>query len=504
MSPPIPDTESICKCSYCSYASNVNTFPKGRSFAHLKKCQTCNERDKARAKKKRDSNASNSQKKVTKGPEEEHIPEIRIDWDAFIEKISQAKAKDINCSYIVNLEHLCFELMLDVEEQMEESELDMNPEKGAEMERLELGKVAAIKKANKSQTNDAIKTLQFFCAQFDAEQAKSKLHADVSKQRSRDKMQRYSCGGWLNITMMEGAPEQARVRLIHSVHPGYVCISISAAEQKIIENMKHHSPSKACYLFSIDRMTLVIITIQIWDHILERNPDTELTEKQIQAKWTRVNKKNWLLDDNQVKSALLLLQRAEKEKTEVIPITQRNGASSIAFAFTEIVDSYIQGKTNALGYELLAIVGELNGQAIPLAFQLNTLTDTADEGVKELLLRDFIRWLAKRCPNIKFTLSDKDVTEINTFRLEIPHAKHRLCYWHGIRYIEKRLGPPAAFKDMMDTARSSQGAHPKLAKNFKRILHDVEKVGGAIGREKRRKTMPLTYKDGDSITMYMD
>ncbi|KAJ3831199.1 hypothetical protein F5878DRAFT_521331, partial [Lentinula raphanica] len=117
------------------------------------------------------------------------------------------------------------------------------------------------------------------------------------------------------------------------------------------------------------------------------------------------------------------LQQSEKEKIEVIPITQREGASSIAFAFTEILDSVgnqieeilmdSTWKTNALGYELFAIVGELNGQAIPLAFQLNTLTEAADDGVKELLLRDFIRWLARRCPNIKFTLSDKDITEIN-------------------------------------------------------------------------------------------
>ncbi|KAJ3720039.1 hypothetical protein C8R42DRAFT_549361, partial [Lentinula raphanica] len=253
-------------------------------------------------------------------------------------------------------------------------------------------------------------------------------------------MQHYPCGGWLAITMREGFPEEARVHLAHKAHPEYVSISISEADQKIIEEMRHHSPSK------------------IWDHILKRDPDTELTEKQIQAKWTRINKVHWHLDKDQVTSALQLLQQSEKEKIEVIPITQREGASSIAFAFTEILDSVgnqieeilmdSTWKTNALSYELFAIVGELNGQAIPLAFQLNTLTKAADDGVKELLLRDFIRWLARRCPNIKFTLSDKDITEINAFRIEIPHAKHQLCYWHGIRYIEKRLGenkPPAAY-----------------------------------------------------------
>ncbi|KAJ3816619.1 hypothetical protein F5880DRAFT_1456436, partial [Lentinula raphanica] len=154
---------------------------------------------------------------------------------------------------------------------------------------LEVGKVARqiarviwtetnfrfiYKKTNKSQADDAVKTYQFFCAQFDAEQAKPKVHPDVSKRRSRDRMQRYPCGGWLAITMREGFPEEARVHLAHKVHPEYVSISISEADQKIIEEMRHHSPSK----FTSNGF-------QIWDHILKRDPDTELTEKQIQAEW---------------------------------------------------------------------------------------------------------------------------------------------------------------------------------------------------------------------------
>jgi len=56
--------------------------------------------------------------------------------------------------------------------------------------------------------------------------------------------------------------------------------------------------------------------------------------------------------------------------------------------------------------------------------------------------------MSKKCPNIKFTLSDKDLTEINGFRTEIPDARHQLCYWHAITYIEERLAqdkPPAKY-----------------------------------------------------------
>jgi hypothetical protein len=45
-------------------------------------------------------------------------------------------------------------------------------------------------------------------------------------------------------------------------------------------------------------------------------------------------------------------------------------------------------------------------------------------------------------------LSDKDLSEINAFCTKIPLAKHQLCYWHAIRYLEERLAenkPPAKY-----------------------------------------------------------
>lgn len=109
----------------------------------------------------------------------------------------------------------------------------------------------------------------------------------------------------------------------------------------------------------------------------------------------------------------------------------------------------LSGKTNAAGYELYGLVGELNGQAVPLAFCFTASTDgTALDGAKDRLLRTVIRFVSNKCPNIDFTLSDKDLTEINGFQTEIPHARHQLCYWHGVRYIEERLSqnkPPAKY-----------------------------------------------------------
>ena len=101
-----------------------------------------------------------------------------------------------------------------------------------------------------------------------------------------------------------------------------------------------------------------------------------------------------------------------------------------------------------MGYELFGIVTEANGRAIPVAFVFTTSDESAAEHAKEEMLKDVIGYISARCPNIKFTLTDKDITEINAFRKKIPTAKHQLCYWHGIRYIEDRLAenkPPASY-----------------------------------------------------------
>lgn len=77
------------------------------------------------------------------------------------------------------------------------------------------------------------------------------------------------------------------------------------------------------------------------------------------------------------------------------------------------------------------------------------MTDgSAKPGAKQRILTEILAELSKRCPNIKFTLSDKDPLEINACRTSLYKAKHQLCYWHGVRYIDERLAedkPPAAY-----------------------------------------------------------
>ena len=113
------------------------------------------------------------------------------------------------------------------------------------------------------------------------------------------------------------------------------------------------------------------------------------------------------------------------------------------------------GNTNALNYELFAAIAEAHGQGVPLAFLFTTSTDgTAAPGAKSHALQDFLGWLAKYCPNIKFTHSDKDRDEIQSLRSTFPDAKHQCCYWHAIQYVKKRLT-----EDKPTTPYNAKDAH---------------------------------------------
>lgn len=90
-------------------------------------------------------------------------------------------------------------------------------------------------------------------------------------------------------------------------------------------------------------------------------------------------------------------------------------------------------------------MGEANGQGIPLGIIMHCSTDsTAAEGAKERALDDFLAYYAKRCRRVKFTLSDKESSEINALRKAFPRSKHVLCFWHAIQTLQKRLADDTA------------------------------------------------------------
>jgi hypothetical protein len=56
----------------------------------------------------------------------------------------------------------------------------------------------------------------------------------------------------------------------------------------------------------------------------------------------------------------------------------------------------------------------------------------------------------------------------------------------------------------MDVVSSPAGIHPKLSGTLEKVFAHLQHIGGEIGREKRRKTMPRTWRDSTQSTMFLD
>ncbi|KAJ7926657.1 hypothetical protein B0H13DRAFT_1862109 [Mycena leptocephala] len=149
------------------------------------------------------------------------------------------------------------------------------------------------------------------------------LTKDPKKQRARMKMDRFVCDSWLDITVDEDDLQLATVRMTHQrSHTPYVDISIPKQAKDTVESMKNLPASK------------------IWEAVLKANPKTELNEKQIYRYWAELNAGAWRLHNDQVQSAISVLEKYEDLAVEIIPITAEDGISAITFAFREILDEY--------------------------------------------------------------------------------------------------------------------------------------------------------------------
>jgi hypothetical protein len=141
--------------------------------------------------------------------------------------------------------------------------------------------------------------------------------------------------------MTDGDATTAGLRVTHHhTHCNYVSIGLSTEEKALVHDMKGLAPSKVCVSnINNNQIGLLIMGLQIWDEILKRNPQTNLTQKQIHAEWTKVNETAWKFDDDQVKSTSeLLAQTQGLDDCEIIPIQHKKGINAIAFGFNGMLD----------------------------------------------------------------------------------------------------------------------------------------------------------------------
>jgi hypothetical protein len=79
---------------------------------------------------------------------------------------------------------------------------------------------------------------------------------------------------------------------------------------------------------------------KVWEHVLNEDPNTELTQKQIYACWARLNKDTWHLSNEQVQSAIKVLEACDNTQVEIIPVPNEPNIISLAFAFKEVFTEF--------------------------------------------------------------------------------------------------------------------------------------------------------------------
>ncbi|KAJ6598587.1 hypothetical protein B0H10DRAFT_2085844 [Mycena sp. CBHHK59/15] len=68
----------------------------------------------------------------------------------------------------------------------------------------------------------------------------------------------------------------------------------------------------------------------------------------------------------------------------------------------------------------------------------------------------------------------------------------------------RKIHLKGCWEEMMGAIDNPRGVHPNLAAVFEGAFAKIEKIGGNIGMDKRRRKNPRTWTDKNSNTMYLD
>jgi hypothetical protein len=96
--------------------------------------------------------------------------------------------------------------------------------------------------------------------------------------------------------------------------------------------------------------------------------------------------------------------------------------------------------TTAANLELYALIGEVDGFGVPLAYcLLSTATSIAKDKRTQALSAFFSAARDKYNLNPDVIHTDKDMAEVNAAHIVWPSSKHQLCWWHLRKAVRTRL-----------------------------------------------------------------
>ncbi len=312
-------------------------------------------------------------------------------------------------------------------------------------------------------TKDSGLLYTYYCCQDSSREEKSVTEGKRDVRRA----ERFQCESKLKLRpSLEG--RQLTVILHHLPHSQYVDIHLTPAVLEFINaRVETRTPS------------------EIYQDLLQsRIPGIErVTENQVYYQWQQANAAMWKRDADPFVSATSLLAEREQSygyntyvsgRTRGFAIYIRKSMATLASEAKELAVDATYGTNNA-GMQLFAVLAELDGTGVPLAYLfLETLpladgSKNTDRGALTHVLEQFLTPVKAAGFDPTFFGCDKDTSEIAAIQQVWPTTTIQLCFWHAKRAIQTKL------KDSTKTNTQSHYS-PSDAQN---LIPDVEICWGS-------------------------
>jgi hypothetical protein len=159
---------------------------------------------------------------------------------------------------------------------------------------------------------------RYSCAQM-IQSKKPRKHADPSKHRDTLGMPRFDCAGLLKMTI-DTTKMEIIFELNHNDHEHYTDVRVPDEVREYVRANLRRTPR------------------QLWEDLGARAEETgNLTQKQVHHWWREYSKNAWKRDNDQVQSAMMLINEYNNNVTEMFYVTE-NGITAIAFGVKDFID----------------------------------------------------------------------------------------------------------------------------------------------------------------------
>ncbi|KAF8587588.1 hypothetical protein K439DRAFT_1547853 [Ramaria rubella] len=266
---------------------------------------------------------------------------------------------------------------------------------------------------NEHKKNISATCFSYHCMQNKDWKKISKKCDDPTKQRDTLSMLAFDCNGWLHVTVEDGN-RHAHIKVQHKDdHVPYSVISLPDDVKRLIMTRAVHNA------------------------------------------WSTLNQVDWKQDEDQLKSAIKLLEEAQTKgglgiyRAEHISLPTGDGFTALAWSLPDMLLQWggriheaaldSAWETNRSRFELYMLIGEAYGTGLPLGFLFLSSSGGASGGLQRHITPFLDHIQTKWALKIMVGLSEKNRPEINSCCVTISICKHQLCFWHDVTALRKRL-----------------------------------------------------------------